>query len=163
MVQISAALSPVGHTRRGRTHSLNLHGTERFVCRMYNCDQVDTADKVCTTLFFKASKPEHMPPTSNALRFHLIRSQYQALVWKQTICTDPALRQPQEMGWQLDGELLNPTLLSLDPIPNACHDVTHCTCRTSCRIFRCSCRKAIIFCTRACVCKKVIDAIHNFK
>ena len=56
-----------------------------------------------------------------------MRSQYQALVWKQAICTDSAIPQPQELGWQLDREFLNPNLLSLDPIPKACHDVTHCT------------------------------------
>ena len=79
---------------------------------MYTFDQVDTTDEVRTALFFKASKPEHMPLTSNALRFHLMRSHYQALVWKQAICTDLAIPQPHGMGWQLDGELLNPTLLS---------------------------------------------------
>ena len=36
----------------------------------------DTTDEVRTALFFEASKPEHMPPTSNALRFHLMRSHY---------------------------------------------------------------------------------------
>ena len=67
-------------------------------------------------------------------------SHYQALVWKQAICADPAIPQPPEMGWQIDGELFKPTLLSLDPISKPCHDVTHCTCRTGCRTFRCSCK-----------------------
>ena len=82
---------------------LKLHDAEKFVCRMYNFDQVDTTDEVRIALFFKVNKLEHMPPTSNALRFHLMRSLYQALVWKQAIYTDPALPQPQEMRWQLDG------------------------------------------------------------
>ena len=38
-----------------------LHDTEKFVCRMYNFDQVDTTDDVRIALFFKASKPELRP------------------------------------------------------------------------------------------------------
>ena len=125
---------------------------------MYNFDQVDTTDAVRTVLFFKARKAEHMPLTSNALCFNLMRSHYQALVWKQAICTDRAIPRSQKMGWQLNGELLNPPLLSLDPIPKACHDVTYRTCRTGCRTFPCSCKKARMSCTRACACKEVIDS-----
>ena len=74
----------------GELTDLKLHDAEKFVCRMYNFARVDTTDEVRTALFLKASKPEHMPPTSNALCFNLMRSHYQALVWKQVICTDPA-------------------------------------------------------------------------
>ena len=82
----------------GELTDLKLPDAEKFVCRMYNFDQVDTTEEVRTALFFKSNKPEHMPPASNVLRFHLIRLHYQALVWKQAICTDPAIPQPQEMG-----------------------------------------------------------------
>ena len=125
---------------------------------MYNFDQVDTTEEVRTALFFKSNKPEHMPLSSNVLRSHLMRLHYQALVWKQAICTDQAIPQPQEMGWQLDRELLNPTLLSLDHIPKAFQNVAHCTCHTGCRTFRCSCNKARITCTRDCARKEVLDS-----
>ena len=66
--------------REGELTELKLHDAEKFVCRMYNFDQVDTTDDVRIALFFKASKPEHMPPASNALCFHLMRLHYHALV-----------------------------------------------------------------------------------
>ena len=45
----------------GEFTDLKHHDAEKCVCRMYNFDQVDTTDEVRTALFFKASKPEHMP------------------------------------------------------------------------------------------------------
>ena len=45
-----------------------------------------------------------------------------------------------------------------DPIPKACLDVTHCTCRIGCRTFRCSCKNARMSCTIVFACKEVIDS-----
>ena len=62
------------------------------------------------------------------------------------------------MGWQIDGELLNPTLLSLDPIPQVCHDVTIAPVALVLEPFAAHAKKARMSCTRACACKEVIDS-----
>ena len=48
---------------------------------------------------------------------------------------------PSHKKW--DGNLIKNfrILLSLDPIPKVCHDVTHCTCRTGCITFAAHAKK----------------------
>lgn len=54
---------------------------EIFVCRLYNINKIDSVDEVRHTLSKPpASKPEALPPTSDALHFHLLRVHYQSLI-----------------------------------------------------------------------------------
>ena len=81
----------------------------------------------------KAGKPEALPPTSDALSLHTLRAHYQTLVWKQAHCLEPLLRNPVTMGWnRTDDNKLRPVLMTEDPIPKACVEITSCSCRTGC-------------------------------
>ena len=55
---------------------------EKFVCRIYDCPNIDTTNKARSHLFIKSKATESLPPTSDALSFHIKRSHYQASVWR---------------------------------------------------------------------------------
>ena len=79
-------------------------------------------------LFCVGRTQETLPPTSDAAKFHIMRSHYQASVWNQAHSPYPDLPPVTEMGWMhLDGRLVS-RLLSLPPIPKACTDITSCGC-----------------------------------
>ena len=54
--------------------------SETFVCRIYNVYRTDSIDAARLLLFSKTGKPEAMAPTRHALRFHLARVHYQAMI-----------------------------------------------------------------------------------
>ena len=71
---------------------------EKFVCRLYNTQDVTTMDKARSQLFMKSRAPESLPPTRDALSFHIMRSHYQATVWRQAHVNYPDIPPPQDMG-----------------------------------------------------------------
>ena len=48
--------------------------TEKFVCRLYNTQDVTRVNKARSQLFMKSRAPESFPPTSDALSFHIKQS-----------------------------------------------------------------------------------------
>lgn len=126
---------------------------EEFVCKVYNVATLQTTDSVRRVMFGKGCPPEQMPPSSDALSFHIQRAHYQCMVWKRAHCQRPNLSDPTELGWRRDATGLHPVLMSLNPIPESCIELVSCSCQSKCRTMRCSCRKASIGCTTVCGCR----------
>ena len=49
----------------------------------------------------KSRSPESLPPTSDALQFH-IRAHYQAAVWRQAYLAYPDIPNTEAMGWKVE-------------------------------------------------------------
>lgn len=130
-----------------------LERAERFVCRIYKTN-VSSVDMARFLLFAKAGTPDKLPPTSDALKYHIMRAHYQAMVWRQAHCPRQILPKPEESGWKLKDDKLVPVLMTLDPIPKACVEMLSCQCTTGCATLRCKCRKAKIVCSGFCSCGK---------
>ena len=109
-------------------------------------------DSARVILFQKGVSAEALPPTSNALHYHILRSHYQAKLWRQANVLKPCLPDPIGHGWKLQDEVLVPELMSLSPISNACLEVIFCACKMGFWSLRCKCRKAKLPCTGACSC-----------
>ena len=60
---------------------------EKFVFKM---DYIGSVDESRVILFSKKGKPGALPLTSDALPLHVKRVPYQAIVWKQAHCLEPA-------------------------------------------------------------------------
>lgn len=114
--------------------------TERFICKIYGVPEVDTCNKARVKLFCKGRPQETLPPTSDAVKFHIMRSHYQATIWNQAHLPHPDLPPVDEMGWMHKEGQLVPRLLSLPPMPKACMEFTSCGCTKECLSQRCSCR-----------------------
>ena len=108
------------HVGIGELTEETLQSSETFVCRLYAGHKTDSVDAARHILFCKTGKPEAMPPRSDALRFHLMRVHYQAMVWRNAHCAVPELPAPVDMGWKPGDSGLQPILMSLSPIPESC-------------------------------------------
>ena len=127
---------------------------EKFICHLYEVPELDSCDQARVKLFCSGKAQEVLPPTSDAVQFHIMRSHYQASVWHQAHIQYPILPPPTEMGWELKNGQLVPKLLSLPAIPKACAEITTCGCRKGCLSKLCSCRKMQLPCVEACRCHK---------
>ena len=112
--------------------------TEKLICKIYGVPEVDTCNKARVNWFCMGRTQETLPPTSDAAKFHIMRSHHQASVWNQAHSPYPDLPTVTEMGW-----MLAPRLLSLPPIPKACSEITSCGCTKGCLSQRCSYQKIL--------------------
>ena len=135
---------------KGDLHDETCKLAEKFICRIYKLPDEDICDNARVDMFGKCRLPEALPPTSNALQFHIQRAHYQAMVWRQATCNIPLLPQPETMGWSKDNGILVPILMSVSPIPEICTEVITCGCTKGCNSGKCGCKKANLPCTKSC-------------
>ena len=102
----------------------------------------------------KQQKSESLPPTTDSLRQHLMRANYQAFVWKHSLIAVQQLPPPVSNGWSENDGLLEPHLISKDPAPRGLIELTACKCTKSfCRRDHlCPCKAQSMPCTEACLC-----------
>ena len=96
-----------------------------------------------------------LPPTAAALKFHLLRSNYVALTWKQLSTSfDPELPPcTAEQGWHTEGSRITAVMTDELPAPAFSLELVSCGCKSShCRKNNCSCRKNNLKCTEVCNC-----------
>ncbi|ROL42251.1 hypothetical protein DPX16_23699 [Anabarilius grahami] len=82
----------------------------------------DNINEVRASMFVKGMTTERLPPTRDALYFHIQCSHFQALVWRQAHLQQPVLPPLETMGWKTEGNSLIPQLMSLPPVPDACEE-----------------------------------------
>lgn len=129
--------------------------SEKLVCALYTKDARPTADGTRYFLFCQKQKQnENLPPTSNSLRHHIQRANFQAFVWKKCLSPFQNLPSPCGHGWQLVSGVLQPLLMSKEPAPTAILELISCKCKASgCkRSDLCQCKANSLVCTEACLC-----------
>ena len=131
-----------------------VQSAEKFVCKIYDVHKTDSVEAARYILFSKTGKPEAMPPTTDALRFHFMRVHYQTMVWRKAHCPVPELPAPAKMEWKLGESGLQPILMSLSPIPESCLEMISWACQMQCKTRRCKCRKSGLWCTAICACQQ---------
>ena len=91
-------------------------------------------------------KPQTLPPTSGAAKYHSLRVYLQIQEWKGSA---DGLH-PTDWGWQECDEGFLPLQTSLAPAPEHLLRVIRCNCKADCSTMRCTCKKHNIECTPAC-------------
>lgn len=91
-------------------------------------------------------KPEKLPPTVSAAKFHSQRAFYQIMVWMG----QAGNMDPTDWGWKRESDTLLPVMTDQKPAPERLLKVIHCNCTTGCCNTRCNCRKYGLPCTSAC-------------
>ena len=119
----------------------------------YNGKLTDTLDSLrhkrfCEKVASKTShvKPQSLPPTSAAAKYHSLRVYLQVQEWKGSA----GGLHPTDWGWKECEEGFVPLQTSLPPAPEHLLKVIRCNCQTDCSTLRCSCKKHNIECTPAC-------------
>jgi len=136
----------------GELTPTKMKNAEKFVCKLYGVPESNSCDQARVKLFCKIKSPEALPPTTDALKYHVQRAHYQSLVWKQATNPHQVLPSPETIGWTMDEGQLSPKLSSLAPIPKSCKDIVSCGCTKGCTSLNCTCRKSKLVCTGACKC-----------
>ena len=139
----------------GKSEDLSEEGAsmaEAFLCRIYKVPY-DSCDKGRVHLFCKCKPPEALPPTSDAVRLHIQRANYQTFLWRQANISVPVVPSPISSGWRDTDGILKPMLTTLPPVPKACREIVFCGCTKGCVSKNCSCKKAgNLPCSAACKC-----------
>ena len=65
---------------QGELDEATAKDVELFICKVYNVPNASTVNKARAILFVKSCAPESLPPTSDALSFHIKRAHYQTAV-----------------------------------------------------------------------------------
>ena len=89
-------------------------------------------------------KPESLPPTEGATRYHSLRVYCQIMEWKGQFLD------PLEWGWRLHEGKYIPKTTDISPAQEKLLKVVHCACTTGCGSQRCGCRKYGLPCTTVC-------------
>ena len=133
---------------------------EQFVCKLYEPSSTfPSIQNVFAAQKFRKPRAnvDTLPTTKDALDLHIKQANYQTLVWKQYLCTDPILPSPVNRGWKMVDGLLQPHLLQAQPVAANCLPLTVCGCKEAgnrCSTRQCLCRKKEMFCTGACHCAR---------
>ena len=129
---------------------------ETFICRIYNISTTDSVDTARHTLFYNVKK-------ETLFTFTFTRVHHQALIviWRNAHLGQPEIPAPETMGWKQSEAGLQPILMSLCPIPDACLEVISCSCKTQCHTRRCKCRRNGLQCTALCYCRSTNDNQHR--
>lgn len=122
----------------------------RIFLALYNAPKSeDNLDYFRYTQFIKLTKLNKpvqlstLPPTSVAARQHINRVYYQIQTWLGKNL------EPQEWGWKLENEILEPITTLLPPAPAELLNTIFCNCKNGCGS-RCGCRKSGLLCSLAC-------------
>ena len=133
-----------------------LSNAETFVCHLYNPNTDNVLinhERVAS--FTRATKSlDSLPPTQNALFFHIRRAHFQTFIWKKALEPCPVLPSPEDNGWNTNDGILKPTLMTEEPVSASCIQLAYCGCSTerTCRPRRCTCVRLSLKCFKACNC-----------
>ena len=143
-----------------------LADAEAFVCQLYSKGTGQTSiNKARSSAFRKAkNKLDTLPPTQDALRLHITRSNYQTLIWKKALEPCPLLPKPEENGWHYMEGILKPKLVTQGEASHACLQLAFCGCSresSCCANRRCTCVRLSLCCTKACRCGDLCRNTRN--
>ena len=132
-----------------------LRKCEAFICDIYPTSKKrpQTADELRYIMFCqKKQKNETLPPTSDSLRQHIHRANYQTYIWRCSLDGFQEIPSPVGHGWVIEDEELHPLLMTKDPAPSSLLELTTCACKKSECQTNCSCANVGLSCTEACTC-----------
>ena len=129
---------------------------ERFTVLLYHrTSNLLTTNESRRDLFCQGRSIDNIPPTSEALKMHTLRSSYIAgHVWGQSTLQNQILPEPNAWGWrEVDGKFF-PHSTTLPEAAAGIRDLVKCSCNPEkgCK-GRCKCVQSELQCTELCRCK----------
>ncbi len=135
--------------------SESIDSSEEFCVKLYKVDDgIKTADSARFSLFRKLKSLPNLPPTTDALRFHIYRCNYQTQILKNAHRNNTPAEDADHNGWRLnENKQFEPILSSLEAVPPTCDDLKGCGCaKGRCGDNRCFCHKKLLPCMPLCKC-----------
>lgn len=102
----------------------------------------------------KRQKNEGLSPTSDSLRLHIMRANYQTMIWKLCLMAMHELPSPIGNEWTSSHDLIKLVLMTKEAAPQSLAELMVCKCdKSSCRSnSHCTCRVNNMPHTEACRC-----------
>ncbi|KXJ07034.1 hypothetical protein AC249_AIPGENE18228, partial [Exaiptasia diaphana] len=131
---------------------------ESSICSLYGTAKKTpkTSDEARYLLFCQKTKNNLMlPPTSDSLKQHISRANFQAYVWRRALVAMQDLPSPVGYGWKLEDDELYPVLMTKPAAPSSILELTNCKCSSTSKSNcskNCSCSNNGLACTEACLC-----------
>ena len=142
----------VEFSKTGNTQERIEESGEMAAHILYNANEVESINALRMRLLFtkvaKATsfvKPERLPPTKSALKFHSFRVFLQVLKW----IGDDSLK-PEEWGWLNIENKLRPKTTNKNPAPGLLLKIIGCNCSSDCSTLHCGCRRGGYPCSSVC-------------
>ena len=132
-----------------------VHELEVFTCHLYGGKGITDVNELRYAMFCakKSELESHqLPPCRHCLFKHILRANYQALVWKSCLVPCPVIPSPIGHGWKHEGEndAYGIDWMSVNPAPTAILEFLSCNCSRSCESNRCNCVANGLRCTDMC-------------
>ncbi len=142
-----------------------INSLEAFTCSLY-CQHQGNINEARYCLFQLGNfSDEGLPPNKDCLIHHIMRANYQALIWRRCCDSRMNLPSPSEHGWIVQGDEIELKWMSTKPAPDEALQFVNCGCHTGCNSQRCSCRRVGLKCTKLCKCASctngALDAASN--
>ena len=130
---------------------------EAFICDLYPVSRRNshTLDELRYLMFCQQRhkrKNEVLPPTSDSLKQHVKRANYQTYIWRGSLVPMLNLTSPNEHGWEIEDGYVRPFYMTKEPAPSSLLELTTCNCNKSHCQGNCSCSNIGLSCTEACSC-----------
>ena len=136
---------------------------QRLVILMYSrTSDLTLVNRARMELYFQRFNVEKIPPTCNALLFHVKRALFQCGVWSRCLLPKQDLPSPGDYGWSRNEDPVVkwvPLWLTTKEASRECREFVKCTCSQTCT--RCKCALASFKCTLLCTCKCTDKVSYN--
>ena len=97
---------------------------------------------------------ERIPPTSDGLRLHIMRCNYQVREWKKSTDGKHILGDPEGFGWKKTDSQLQIKWMTKRPAPDEVLEFTTCACKkTNCATNQCQCFALNLEYMELCTCR----------
>ena len=128
-----------------------------FFAHLYGSNESSTMNSLRHKIFLSSkSAPEikTLPPTDEALTYHILRAHVQVLLWKSAMDISPPSLVITDWGWEREYDCLIPIIGVKEVAPPDLLKIVACGCSTQrpCSRNSCSCKSAGVSCTTFCKC-----------
>ena len=137
-----------------------MNSLEEFTCELYNSNGNFTDINSLRYKLFCIKKggieSSQLPPCHDCLQKHILRSNYQAAIWRRCLKNNANIPTPVGKGWLLErNSESEPMSLAVDwmfgkPAPDAVLDLISCNCSKACDNDKCTCFSNKLKCTYMC-------------
>ena len=127
-----------------------------FVSAIYGHPHITDLSHLRYHMLATRQSPSHLlPPTNNQLHYHLLRANYQAWIWKQSLEKQEDIPSPHGNGWSISEHEIKIKWTDQQLAPQEILLMISCACKKKDRCTddgTCSCRQQGLQCTDACSC-----------
>ena len=120
---------------------------------MYKFSEKSVDEARLEGFYFKGVDFDHLPPSSDALKQHVLRAVYQSgHIWGKSLLGNFEAPDPTNWGWSKCGAIWKPTWILSGIISKTLPQLVTCKCKTTCKP-PCKCAVNNVACTQLCACR----------